>query len=241
MDALLVVDNPFRELRGLQSVKLHLEQLGFSSLICSKTNFNNWFEILAPSVVVLPRATSEMTAFVNQNHHRTSFVVVPSEHGSGFEEKVLANAFGYTFLKDKKSSSAIHNVEKICVGGDNQKKWLVQASPQLDDKIVVSGTLSSDHGYLATDDEKPVQQKVGVSTTFKSLLLSTKTSSPQAVLHGVIGEGKLEQNFWHLQFQHFELVYLSILLDVADHLLEAGIDIEIRPHPMKGWAGGLNM
>ena len=61
MDALLVVDNPFRELRGLQSVKLHLEQLGFSSLICSKTNFNNWFEILAPSVVVLPRATSEMT------------------------------------------------------------------------------------------------------------------------------------------------------------------------------------
>ena len=94
-----------------------------------------------------------------------------------------------------KSSSAIHNVEKICVGGDNQKKWLVQASPQLDDKIVVSGTLSSDHGYLATDDEKPVQQKVGVSTTFKSLLLSTKTASPQAVLHGVIGEGKLEQNF----------------------------------------------
>lgn len=236
MDALLVVDNPLRELRGLQSVGLHLEQSGLSSHICSKTNVNNWLEILKPSVVVLPRATSELRALVERYHKTTGFIVVPSEHGSGFEEKVLANAFGYEFLKDKQSNSAIHLVDKICVGGKNQRRWLAQVNPSLKDKIVVSGTLSSDHIYIPSDAKK-MEQKVGISTTFKSLLLSSQATSPHAVLHSVLGHGKLQQNFWHLQFQNFELIYLSILMDLADHLLDSGFDIDIRPHPHEGTTG----
>ena len=57
-----------------------------------------------------------MTAFVNQNHHRTSFVVVPSEHGSGFEEKSLPMLLDTPFSKTKRAVPPFTMLRKFVLG-----------------------------------------------------------------------------------------------------------------------------
>ena len=42
-----------------------------------------------------------------------------------------------------------------------------------------------------------------------------------------------------LNFQNYEIRYLSHLLEVIDLLVNSGYEVEIRPHPHENWNGWL--
>ena len=92
-------------------------------------------------------ATSPFTTFIKKNHFNTKIIIIPIEHGSGVEEKVLTHNFGQNFCSHQKIDSAIQLASLILVSGDNQKKWISRACPSLSEKIKVIGTLSSDHWF----------------------------------------------------------------------------------------------
>jgi len=232
---LLVVDNPHREMRGMVAILIRLKKKGVFSHIVSKTTFNDWYTLLKPDAVVLPRATGELMPFILEKLHETDIIVIPSEHGSGFEQKVLNNAFGPCFSTYGETDSALEKASLILVGGVNQKKWIENVCPHLKEKVKVTGTLSSDH-WLVPKVKNSSKKKVGFSTTFKSMLLSISTDSVhKTVYEHIKDDHKLYR--WRLDVQNFELQYLATIFEAIDLLLKEGYLVEVRPHPHEYWPG----
>jgi surface carbohydrate biosynthesis protein len=232
---LLVVDNPHREMRGMVGIWIRLRKKGCLVHIVSKTTFNDWYMLFQPDAVVLPRATSELKSFVKEHHLQTKIIVIPSEHGSGFEQKVLNNAFGADYWDKGQSDSAIELASLILVGGENQNKWLRKAMPVQVRKIKVVGTLSSDH-WLKPKSNKNPSQKIGICTTFKSMFLSTSNTSVHKLLYEHFSPN-YDDNRWRLNFQNYELHYLSVVFEAIDRLTSSGNYVDVRPHPHEYWPG----
>ena len=233
---LLVVDNPHREMRGLVAILIRLRKKGVFSHIVSKTTFNDWYILMKPDAVVLPRATSELMPFIKQYYLQTKIIVIPSEHGSGFEQKVLNNAFGPNYWDKGQNDSAIELASLVLVGGENQKKWLSKAMPDNEDKIKVAGTLSSDHWLKPKSNTPATQKKIGICTTFKSMFLTTSNTSVHKLLYQHLSPN-YEDNRWRLNFQNYELHYLTLVFEAIDRLISSGNDVDVRPHPHEYWPG----
>ncbi|MGE3342193.1 MAG: hypothetical protein AB7L71_02065 [Vicinamibacterales bacterium] len=232
---LLVVDNPHREMRGMVGIWRRLWRGGVVAHIASKTTFNDWYAIMRPEVVVLPRATSEMGAFMESKASETRFVVVPSEHGAGFKNKTLNNVFGPNFVGTGTVTSAINRASLLLVGGENQRQWISEAVPALASRTRTTGTLSSDHWFRPKRDRGDRRQ-MGICTTFKSLLLASTTSSVHRLLYEHQSPD-YDANAWRLKLQDYEFHYLVCLFKVIDQLAAAGYAVDIRPHPHEYWPG----
>jgi surface carbohydrate biosynthesis protein len=214
---------------------IRLRKKGCLVHIVSKTTFNDWYMLFQPDAIILPRATSEMVSFISDKVAETEIVVIPSEHGSGFEQKVLNNAFGPFYSTNGKNDSAIEKASLILVGGVNQKKWIENAIPNLKEKLKVTGTLSSDHWFIPKV-KNPSNNKVGFSTTFKSMLLSIDTNSVHKTIYEHIRDN-YKAYHWRLDTQNFELQYLATIFEAVDTLLKEGYSVDIRPHPHEYWPG----
>lgn len=232
---LLVVDNPHREMRGLVAVWLRLWKKGIFAHIASKKSFNDWYALLQPDAIVVPRATAEFKPFLEAKVAETEIVVIPSEHGNGFEQKVHNNAFGPGYATKGETDSAIELASLLLVGGANQKRWIAAASPHLSDKIHAVGTLSSDH-WLKPRQQPSVTGAVGVCTTFKSLLLSIWDKSVHSVIYEHLSPD-YRANAWRLGIQDFELHYLASIFEATDKMLANGFAVDVRPHPHEYWPG----
>tara|TARA_B100000989_G_C19524086_1_gene465829 strand:+ start:1629 stop:2927 length:1299 start_codon:yes stop_codon:yes gene_type:complete len=235
--ALLVIDNPYREMRGMFAISQRLKKNGIFSYIVSKNTFNDWFDIFKPNIVILPRATSPFISFIKKNYLNTNIIIIPIEHGSGVKEKVLNHNFGQNFFLKKKVNSAIELASLILVSGENQKEWITDTMPKLSDKIKVVGTLSSDHWF------KPMKKldktkKIGICTTFKSIFFSSAFNSSFKILYDHLSEN-YQLNRWRLNFQNYEMHYLGFLYEAIDQLTRAGYEVDIRPHPHENWNGWL--
>lgn len=233
--ALLVVDNPHREMRGMLAISQRLKKNGIFSYIVSKNTFNDWFEIFNPNIVILPRSTSPFISFIKQNYLNTNIIIIPIEHGSGVKEKVLNHNFGPNFYLKKRVSSAIELASLILVSGENQKEWITDTMPSISEKIKVVGTLSSDHWF------KPVKKldknkKIGICTTFKSIFFSSAYDSSFKILYDHLSEN-YQTNRWRLNFQNYEMHYLGCLYEAIDQLTSVGYEVDIRPHPHENWNG----
>ena len=231
--ALLVLDNPHREMRGMLAVSQRLKKYKIFSYIVSKNTFHHWYEIFNPDFVILPRATSPFTTFIKKNHFNTKIIIIPIEHGSGVEEKVLTHNFGQNFCSHQKIDSAIQLASLILVSGDNQKKWISRACPSLSEKIKVIGTLSSDHWFKKKKKNKKAK-KVGICTTFKSIFFTSNFNSSFEILYDHLSKDYVA-NRWRLNFQNYEMHYLSFLHEAIDELTNSGFKVEIRPHPHENW------
>ena len=235
--ALLVLDNPHREMRGMYAISNRLKKKGIFSYIVSKNTFTDWYDIFEPDFVILPRASSPFFSFIKKNYLKTKIIVIPIEHGGGDQEKVLNHNFGAKFSLNKKIDTAIEFASLILVGGENQKKWMSDAIPNLSNKIKVVGTLSSDHWFKLK--KKPIKKlKIGICTTFKSIFLTANFDSTIKILYDHLSEDYVS-NRWRLNFQNYEIRYLSHLLEVIDLLVNSGYEVEIRPHPHENWNGWL--
>ena len=232
---LLVVDNPHREMRGLVAVWLRLRKKGIFAHIASKKNFNDWYALLLPDAIVVSRGTAEIKPFLEAKAAETEVVVIPSEHGNGFEQKVLNNAFGPGYATKGEKDSAIGLASLLLVGGTNQQRWIAQAEPSLGDKTHVVGTLSSDH-WFKPKGNAPVGGSVGVCTTFKSLLLSIWDKSVHSVIYAHMSP-HYRDNQWRLGIQDFELHYLATVFEATDKMLDNGYAVDVRPHPHEYWPG----
>ena len=125
---LLIVDNPHREMRGMVAILKRLRKEKIFTYIASKISLNEWCKILEPDIVVLPRSTGNpYKPFIEKNYNHRKIIIIPSEHGSGIEKKMLTFNFGNNFLNDGKIDSAIDLVSLILVGGENQKKWILNS------------------------------------------------------------------------------------------------------------------
>tara|TARA_B110000027_G_scaffold74089_1_gene79016 strand:- start:13561 stop:14856 length:1296 start_codon:yes stop_codon:yes gene_type:complete len=233
--ALLVVDNPHREMRGMVGVSKRLKKKNIFTHIISKTSLNDWYAIFNPDIVVLPRATPTFMPFIKKNHLHTKIVIIPSEHGSGFENKMLSNIFGRSFVHTGKINSSIELAFLILVGGENQKNWILKAMPILSNKVKVVGTLNSDH-WLKPQKNKLKKNKIGICTSLKSLFLATRFTSTHKLLYDHLSPD-YKANQWRLEYINFEQHYLSVIFEAIDKLTDAGYDIDIRPHPHENFEG----
>ena len=234
---LLIVDNPHREMRGMVAILKRLRKEKIFTYIASKISLNEWCKILEPDIVVLPRSTGNpYKPFIEKNYNHRKIIIIPSEHGSGIEKKMLTFNFGNNFLNDGKIDSAIDLVSLILVGGENQKKWILNSMPKLSNKVKVVGTLNSDHWLKPKKIKKLKKIKVGICTTFKSLFLSTKFKSPHKLLYDHLSPD-YKSNQWRLKVLDVEQHYLTVLFEAIDKLSKAGYDIDIRPHPHENFDG----
>ena len=234
---LLIVDNPHREMRGMVAILKRLRKEKIFAYIASKISLNEWCAIIEPDVVVLPRSTGNpYKPFIEKNYNNIAIIIIPSEHGSGIEKKMLTFSFGNNFLNDGKVDSAIDLVSLILVGGENQRKWILNTLPKLSNKVKIVGTLNSDHWLKPKKVKKLKKIKVGICTTFKSLFLSTKFKSPHKLLYDHLSPN-YESNQWRLKVLDVEQHYLSVLFETIDKLSKAGYDIDIRPHPHENFDG----
>jgi len=234
---LLIVDNPHREMRGMVAILKRLRKKKIFTYIASKISLHEWNSILQPDIVVLPRSTGNpYKAFIEKNYNHITIIIIPSEHGSGIEKKMLTFNFGNNFLNDGKIDSAINLVSQILVGGENQKKWILDTMPELFNKVKIVGTLNSDHWLKPKKIKKIKKMKIGICTTFKSLFLCTKFKSPHKLLYDHLSPN-YESNQWRLKVLDVDQHYLSVLFEAIDKLSNAGYDIDIRPHPHENFDG----
>lgn len=231
---LLVVDNPHREMRGMMAIWLRLWRKNIAAHIVSKTTFNDWFEILHPDVIVVPRITGEFARFLKTVADRTKIVVIPSEHGNGFEQKVLNNMFGQNFALKRERSNMPELAALILVGGQNQRDWIANADSSLGPCLRVVGTLNSDHWVKPKAESQSSQ--VGICTTFKSLMMSTSNNSIHWLWYSHLRPA-YRDNAWRLAIQNFELHYLATVFEAVDTMVESGYTVDVRPHPHEYWPG----
>ena len=96
--ALLVLDNPHREMRGMYAISNRLKKKGIFSYIVSKNTFTDWYDIFEPDFVILPRASSPFFSSIKKNY-LVKIIVIPIEHGGGDQEKVLNHNLCKIFFK----------------------------------------------------------------------------------------------------------------------------------------------
>jgi surface carbohydrate biosynthesis protein len=227
---LLIIDNPHRELRGMLSVKEALIRRGISSVIVSKSCIYAAYELYRPSVVVFPRVTASMGNAVREISKQSSVCLIPSEHGNGLRVKVINNAVGnIEGVLGKNSATEV--VERAFVGGENQCKWLMEAGIYDKARLTVSGTLNSDHWFLASNAHKKKQKfRVGVATTNKSLFFGIPVDSVPSIVDGH-RPGSWQDSLWRMDLIAFELANLLILTEIFELLHKQKVEVSIRPHP----------
>ena len=90
-NVMLAVDNPYRELRGIYSVKMRLAELGISSFIAPIDHIFFYYNLFTPEIVVLPNVCgNSLKIFVEQAQRKSKICFLPSEHCFGKPDRVIA-------------------------------------------------------------------------------------------------------------------------------------------------------
>ncbi len=229
---MFIIDNPYRELWGISAVSACLREQGISSVIASKANYPWYWEYYRPEAVVFPRVTNEMADFVRSIAERSWIFLIPSEHGNGFRDKVLANIAARRPDGGSVGDSAVAYVDMAFLGGNNQYEWLREEKILDERQMQITGTLNSDHWCLAREKKKSQRTKsrIGIATTNKSILFGMPVRSVVGLLD-LHRSGHWEESLWRVDFATYELAHTLLLTEVIEGLRQTGWNVSLRPHP----------
>jgi hypothetical protein len=172
-----------------------------------------------------------MAKFARRVFKEAVVCLIPSEHGSGFKEKVLMNVAFRNSQGEKQGESATECLTEVFLGGTNQHTWLLEEGVLTPEQLFVSGTLNSDHWFLSNDLHKKEKCfRVGIATTNKSILFGLPVKSVVEVIN-MHRPSNWEMSLWRIDFAAFEMAHMLIITNVIQYLQKSGIGVSIRPHP----------
>lgn len=226
IDVLLVVDNSKRELVGILLIQQYLQELGFSSKICSRFTLTQAFHKFRPRAVALPNAFFSTCKALAE---RCFVCVLPSESGNGQRAQILG------IMKGTPTSKCYTEyVDLVFSWGEQMTKWLVEEKVYSEDRIRTTGHPSTDHWLLPV--KKKLNRKAGLTTTFRML-----NNSLGGVINAVKwiynkeksgGDGSFYLPPEHAEaWIYWEAAFLRLICNIVDYVvIPHNIRIELRPH-----------
>lgn len=236
---LFVMDNPHRELRGIACIAERLRQRGVPAALCGKSTLATAYNLHRPRLAVLPRITTDMATFARSVAGSTIICVIPSEHGSGFRDKVLNNAVRMLPDGRQPHDAAPEVVSRVYVAGENQETWLADAGIYDEARMLVVGTLNSDHWLVSGRRTRAASPRIGIATTNKSILYGLPIRS----IPEIVNQHRTQdwnESLWRIDLAAFELAHTLVLTDALDVIKRMNQPVSIRPHPheyVEHWAG----
>lgn len=251
IDALIVIDNVYRE--GLTSYILEkkIKKLGYSCEIVSKTIFETSIHILKPKIVIIPRINAGFEKiFQLKMIHNFEIYFIPCEHGAGDDKRIISFIANYN-LKDDLSKVNYDNlklINKIFVPSNFYKDILIKNNFFQNNQIIVSGNISTDLWFKQIKDK--IKQKIeasnktiGIATTFKTSFFGVNFNSFNEGLYfmkKILDTRNFEKKMkYDLSFLHYEMfcyiIFLKIIEDNPNH------NFSIRIHPQENLKNSINL
>jgi len=245
-NVMLAVDNPYRELRGIYSVKMRLAELGISSFIAPIDHIFFYYNLFTPEIVVLPNVCgNSLKIFVEQAQRKSKICFLPSEHCFGKPDRVIALFTGKGV--DMNMPSAIEGVDMAFMPGHKHYEVIRDANVLPENKMLTTGTLNSDQRFFQYAPKRTKGLEIGIATCHKTVMYGVPEASLSIIncmdiYRRESGEGWQEWT-WRIDAMALDSVDVLIITEIVEKLSDKGLKINIRPHPhenIKIWEPYIN-
>jgi surface carbohydrate biosynthesis protein len=242
IDVLIISDNQFRDILQNKLLTAYLKRKGLNVKIYSKSIYRTAIEILKPQLVIVPRITDDFDdIFELKKKNNFKLFFIPCEHGSGDRSRILS--FIKSYSNKNKCNGLYHKkykyIDKIFVPSDFYKNTLLENNLLDGKQILVSGTVNSDLWFknvnkLFINKNIFKEKTIGIATSFKSFMFTTKYESIQKGIYTINSfQKKNEMTFENqkedLYFFLHEMYQFMILSKIIND--NKSLNFSIRVHP----------
>ncbi len=247
IDALIIIDNSYREHLNLNLLKKIFEKKGLISRIISKHLFEDAINKYRPQIVITPRITQNFKKIFDLSEKFDfNIFLLPCEHGGGDKDRIISflvgheNKDGYD-LKDFKN---YRKIKKIFAPSDIYKKICLETKLFDENQVIVTGTLSSDFWFEDISnliDSKKNKASVGIATSFKSTFFGINFNSfleGLSFIKDITNKDDFENAInKNIYFHSFETLSFIHLLKIIEE--NPDINFSWRLHPQENIRGAL--
>lgn len=170
IDALIIIDNSYREYLNLNLLKKIFEKKGIISRIISKVLFEDAIIKYRPQIVIVPRITQNFKKIFDLSEKfNFNIFLLPCEHGGGDKDRIISFLVGHE-NKDKFNPKDFKNyrrIKKIFAPSEIYKKICLETKLFEENQVIVTGTLSSDFWFENISnliDTKKNKVSIGIAT-----------------------------------------------------------------------------
>ena len=245
IDALIVIDNMYREYLNLNLLRRVILRKKISSRIISKHLYEDAIIKYKPSLVIIPRLTPGFNKiFMLSKKMNFKIYLLPCEHGAANKERIISFLVG----NDKKDNFDIDDfgnyksIEKIFVPSESYKTICLETKLFNEEQLTVTGTLSSDFWFQQISNTIEIKKKnktIGIATSFKSTFFGIHFHSfldglylTKRISDSVQFKNSIENK---LSFHTFEsLSFLNLIKIVEEN---PDVNFSWRLHPQENIKG----